>query len=191
MNIITVQCSSSSQVVGACNSANVPLDRNDIAVAYWNMNGKLSVALTRPLFINYVSNYDIFFFSKTHWLIANEDSAEIPNGYRLYSVTREPNMDFNHQYGGVAALVKSLIQLELMTDLCALDLLCLRVGNTLFVGSYILPENSTFAQWTNVHPVDRLGEILATAQAHGYQIVLLGDLNARTADKTSNDNHPT
>ncbi len=94
------------------------------------------------------------------------------------------------QGGGVLTLVRNHIPAHVREDLSNVDLLSLQVENNLIINAYVPPETSPWEHWADVEPIQRLEEVLAVASASALPIILMGDLNARTASLQSMPDAP-
>ncbi|KAF5384196.1 hypothetical protein D9615_003127 [Tricholomella constricta] len=70
------------------------------------------------------------------------------------------------------------------------DIIVLDLGNCYIVGAYILPATSKWEGWTDVDPELRLREVLAVCTVSSKPVIVMGDLNARTASLSGSPLHP-
>ncbi len=75
----------------------------------------------------------------------------------------------------------STVAFKYHTDLLGPDFLVIQVGNMVYYGAYILSETTDWSEYLEDDPEEALASSLTGAHLAGLQIVLLGDLNARTA----------
>ena len=84
------------------------------------------------------------------------------------------------------ALFRNDLPLTVLHGVSAPDLLVLDLDFCYVITAYLPPRGSCWAAWTDTDPEQRLREALAYCTAAGGKMVLLmGDLNARTASNSS------
>ena len=134
-----------------------------------------------------MQQYDIFGLVETH---AGPDDIISVNNYHSYQINRPKSEKAMKYSGGMAALVKNNIKdgvrlyhsdtyaiwLELNSNFFG-------VNNNIYVCiTYLPPENSTYSRRSNIECINVLEEQVQRFSVLG-NIVILGDLNGRTADK--------
>ncbi|KAJ6613190.1 Endonuclease/exonuclease/phosphatase [Mycena sp. CBHHK59/15] len=185
---VNVNCTSLDVPRATCNTI-VNGDQN-VSVRCWNVDGRLAANMSQPEFLKGLESYDINFFQETHLYPGQEETLPLPDGYDVFAVAREPSLTFNKQYGGVAAIFRKSLHIELDEELSGPDLLVLRIGSVSIFCSYVLPHGSAWEEWAAIHPMDKLAQSLAVARERGDSIFVIGDLNARTGSRQVSKDHP-
>jgi hypothetical protein len=67
------------------------------------------MAVTSDEFHSLLKEYEIMFFSETDMSPGEEESANVPNGYVLVSLPRQPRLQNARCGGGVALLIRDNI----------------------------------------------------------------------------------
>ncbi|KAJ7026212.1 hypothetical protein C8F04DRAFT_1268385 [Mycena alexandri] len=75
-------------------------------------------------------------------------------------------------------------------DLSGPDFMALQIGNIILYNTYLLPESANWAGTLESDPCLALASSLAVARAGNFEILLKGDLNARTGSNTPSANDP-
>lgn len=152
----------------------------------WNINGNLAVKIRENDFLRSLTEFNIVFLLETWLRLSQEDSLPLPNGFLFMAQSRPDDKMFTQQWGGVAVLFCDDIPLSVLHGVSAPDLLVLDLGFCFLIASYLPPKGSNWAGWTDIDPEQRLQEALAyCAASQDKMLLLLGDLNARTASKNS------
>jgi exonuclease III len=173
-----------------CNNS-VYYNGEEISIRCWNVDGRLAANLTRPDFLAELEEYDINFFQETHLYPSQEETLPLPSGYDVFAVAREPSAQFKKQGGGVAAIFRRSLPVEMDAKLSGPDLLVLNIGVVSLFCAYILPMRAAWSGWSEVHPMDKLNESLAIARERGNSIFVIGDLNGRTGSRRVSNTHPS
>ncbi|KAF5378897.1 hypothetical protein D9615_006858 [Tricholomella constricta] len=134
-----------------------------------------------PEFRSTLELYDINLFQETHLRPNQHDTISLPPHYSILSRTRRPKDDFRKSWGGVAAVFSERLPLQHRNDLSGPDFMVLQMGRTLIYNVYLLPESATWTQDLESDPCEALAASLALASMAEFHIILMGDLNARTA----------
>ena len=159
---------------------------SSLHVTVWNVNGNLTLKIRDEGFIKFIMGSDVVFLQETWLRPSQEDSLLLPCGYLLVARSRPDDKSFGRQWGGIVALIRDDVPHSVVTDLSAPDLLVLNVHFGFLISAYLPPSGSYWNFWTNVDPEQRLQEAIAYCCASQENMVLLlGDLNARTASKSS------
>ena len=137
-------------------------------------------------FLSSLYGCDIVFFLETWLRLSQEDSLPLPKGFLFIAQSRPDDIVFAHQWGGVAVLYRDDIPLSVVQGVSAPDLLVLDLDFCFLIASYLPPRTSNWLAWTAIDPEQRLQEALAyCAASRDKMMLLLGDLNARTASNNS------
>ena len=145
--------------------------------------------LDEPELVNQLSQFDIIGLAETHCLPEETPYLE---GYKTFVMNRPLKESARKPSGGIAAFVKSklskgitlnersgqhAIWLRLKKDYFGID-------KDIFVGIvYLLPENSPYATPNSMPVIELLEEDIQKLSLSG-NIMLLGDLNARTGTES-------
>ncbi|KAJ7764903.1 hypothetical protein B0H16DRAFT_1454701 [Mycena metata] len=163
-----------------------------ISVRCWNVNGRLAANLSHPDFFSKVSDYDVNFFQETHLYPSQELTLPVPSGYDVFAVARTPSLTFGKQWGGVVAMVRTDLELSVDEILSGPDLLVLKAGAATIFSAYVLPHGSPWEEWASVAPLEKLAQSIAIAKIRGDAVIVVGDLNGRTADRrVDSGSHPS
>ena len=92
-----------------------------------NINGDLSVKLLSPDFIKTFCDHDVVLFQETHIWPEEEESTVVPIGFYMLALSRKHRADWQHQGGGVLALVMEGLLVK-KSQLSAPDILILDLG---------------------------------------------------------------
>ncbi|KAE9382918.1 hypothetical protein BT96DRAFT_1009875 [Gymnopus androsaceus JB14] len=102
----------------------------------------------------------------------------------MFVLSRGAPEDLRRPWGGVLAFVRKHIPATLNKELSSTDIMVLNVGPLILYNAYILPENSTsWTEFADKHPYDMLWQSLAAASVLNKPILILTDMNARTASR--------
>nr|GAT43214.1 predicted protein [Mycena chlorophos] len=142
--------------------------------------------MSRPDFRATLSSFDINLLQETHLRPNQHQSVSLMNGYSIISRTRRPNASFAQSWGGVVVIAKASLPLRCRDDLSGPDFLVLQMNNVLIFNIYLAPENSESLEKLEKDPCDTLESLLILARNAGFWIVILGDINARTASVVAN-----
>ncbi|GLB35656.1 hypothetical protein LshimejAT787_0212210 [Lyophyllum shimeji] len=156
-----------------------------VHIKSWNIDGAFTLKMSCPDFRKTLQLFDINFFQETHLRPNQHDTVILPAGYQIFSRTRRPKADFDKSWGGVAAVVSQKLSLKYRQDLSGPDFMVLQIGSTLFYNVYLLPETSNWPSVLESDPCEALASSLALAHMANFSIILMGDLNARTASLTA------
>ena len=150
------------------------------------MNGNLALKIRNKDFRELILGADVIFLQETWLRPSQEDSLELPQGFVLAARSRPDERTFTRQWGGVAVIVRSDIPHSVVVDVSTPDLLVLDMNVCFLIGAYLPPSGSYWGAWTDVDPEQKLQEAIAYCCASkDNMVLLLGDLNARTASKSS------
>ncbi|KAF9061250.1 hypothetical protein BDP27DRAFT_1429190 [Rhodocollybia butyracea] len=161
-----------------------------ISVLVWNIHGSLILKLRDNVFTQYIQNFEIAFLLET-WLRPGQDnSLPLPSGYRIVSSPRPDRPGLRRAGPGVAVIFKEQLDIVVKTEHCMPDIVVLETPDFMLVGAYLLPSGSSYGDWSECDPVDRLEDII-TIYAKGVKpTYVLGDLNCRTADLVRAEDSP-
>ncbi|KAJ6478783.1 hypothetical protein C8R47DRAFT_1074816 [Mycena vitilis] len=133
-----------------------------------------------PQFRAELEHYDLNLFTETHMRPNQHDTVDLPEGYKIISRTRRPKASFDKSWGGVATVISQSIPHSTRDDLSGPDFMVVQIGNRLIYNVYILPESTNWAGHLESDPCKAVENSLALAYMGRFEIVLMGDLNART-----------
>jgi exonuclease III len=98
-----------------------PYPQNDVLspllILSWNIHGNFALKLTSPNFSAVLSSFDVYLLQETHVQSSQSDAHDIPNGYLLHSVARPCLDEMGHPGGGIAALVRSSLDVTVRKDI--------------------------------------------------------------------------
>lgn len=154
----------------------------------WNIHDNLAVKIRDPSFIHLIGSHDVVMFQETWLRPTQEETLPLPDGYKIFSMSRPDSLYYtaDHPWGGVAVVLRNSIACTVVTRLSSPDLLVLDMDDFFLICAYLLPVNSSWEQWSEVDPQILLAEaITACASVSDKPVVLMGDLNCRTANKQS------
>jgi hypothetical protein len=69
----------------------------EVKIMYWNIFHHFTLKLTSAEFRSLLTPYDIMFFAETDMLPGEDDSADVPRGYSLVSLSRKPRLQTNRR----------------------------------------------------------------------------------------------
>ncbi|KAJ6448723.1 hypothetical protein C8R47DRAFT_391643 [Mycena vitilis] len=125
------------------------------------------------------------FFAETDMLPGEEDAADVPAGYSMFSLPRKPLLNDSRRGGGIALMICDTYKFA-KSNLSSPDFLVLDMGSIWLIGAYIPPATSRWEGWTDVEPREKFWETVALcAQCEDKPVVSLGDINARTGSLQS------
>jgi exonuclease III len=155
-------------------------------VTVWNVNGNLALKIRDDNFVRFITGSDVIFLQETWLRPSQDDTLPLPEGYHLVARSRPDDKTFGRQWGGTVALIRDDIPHSVVTVISAPDLLVLNLSFCFLISAYLPPSGSYWSAWSDVDPEQRLQEALAYCCAsQDNMVLLLGDLNARTASKSS------
>lgn len=163
----------------------------DVRIKSWNIDGRLAAHLTHPNFLREISRYDVNLFQETHMRPRQHLTLPVPPGYDIFAIGRKAPRSFARPWGGVIAIVASNLDVKLDRELSSPDIMALDCGSLIIFNCYVLPDNSPWDSWTDIHPMQKLTESLAAASIAGKEIVVLGDLNGRIGQLRASDSDPS
>ncbi|KAF5319079.1 hypothetical protein D9611_014101 [Ephemerocybe angulata] len=140
-----------------------------------------------PGFRDLISDYDISIFQE---VCLHEDVVYMVgdvDGYTRFSQAREYVDEDADQRGGVVVFARNGLGLVVDRRLSSPDILVLVNEDVVVVGTYILPERSVWATFTQVDPFERLVEVMVALQNDARSVLLMGDMNARTRDMSGGE----
>jgi len=155
----------------------------------WNIQGSCCKTFKDDEFLSYVENSDIICVQET-WLDSYVD-LDIP-GYSFFTSSRIRSKGAKRNSGGVAVIFKSLyrrgisklVSSTVDTVWCKFDKQFFGLENDLYLcNAYIPPESSSKS--SNESPFEILSNDICKYSNLG-DIVVLGDLNARTGQLIEN-----
>lgn len=158
-------------------------------IAHWNIAGmKHGEKLENSVFINFIIEHDIVCLSETH--CGEQDDIDVL-GYNCFKLCRKGNVKNGRFFGGIAVYVKN----ELRKGIRYLthsndDYIWIELDKTFFnlpahlylCYAYIPPENSSYYKKRQQHTLNYIEKDLIQYSSKG-NIMLLGDINARTGSK--------
>lgn len=163
---------------------------NTVKITTWNVNGLYNKSqdyckLDDSLFVNRILPYDIVGLVETH---SSQDNRINVSDYFCFQNDRPKKSTARKASGGLAVLIKNSIRPGVKIVGSDQISIWLKLDKTFFNGQYdtylsivyIPPENSTFSLNTNVDPFQILERQVINYKRMG-EIVIMGDLNARTA----------
>ncbi|RDB24922.1 RNA-directed DNA polymerase from mobile element jockey [Hypsizygus marmoreus] len=152
----------------------------------WNIHGNLALKIVQTDVVSFMNEHDIVVFQET-WLGPTFDEAlQLPPGFLLFAAPRPQASNLQPQRGGLVAVIKSSVAAHVLQQFCAPDCLVLLLHEFVLITVYLPPITSRWEEWTDVSPEDRLfSTIPAVSQLTQKPVVVIGDLNARTASSQS------
>ncbi|KAF5379509.1 hypothetical protein D9615_006527 [Tricholomella constricta] len=171
-------------------ATNVDNPANSFTIMSWNIFGNYAAKILSPEFNKEIGRYDVVLLQETHLWPEEESSTAVPPGYYMIAVSRPRRANWQRRGGGVMALVRKGIKAEAAMHLSSGDIIVLDLGNCYIVGAYILPTTSRWEGWTDVNPETHLREVLAMCTVSSKPVIVMGDLNARTASLSGSPLHP-
>ncbi|EMD30701.1 hypothetical protein CERSUDRAFT_78667, partial [Gelatoporia subvermispora B] len=145
------------------------------------------VKIEDPVVLQFVQRFDVVFFQETHLRPEQEDFLQIPRDFELVVRSRDLRADLSVEGGGVAALVRRSVQMDVQSELCAEDCLVLLVDNVTLCNVYMPPRTSPVYRRLEVTPEERVERLLSLlCSDDSAAVVLVGDFNARTANHSAN-----
>ena len=73
--------------------------------------------LTSLDFLAFLCSFDVCLLQETHVQSSQSDALDIPNGFLLHSVARPCLDEMGHPGGGIAALVRSSLDVTVRKDI--------------------------------------------------------------------------
>jgi exonuclease III len=160
--------------------------RFSISMMAWNVNGNLGLKIHEQEFLQSFSHCDITILLETWLHPGQEDSLPVPKDFVLVAHSRPVDSRLSHQWGGVAVLFHKDLPLTVVQAVSAPDLIVMDLEFCYVIASYLPPKNSNWQSWSDTDPEQRLLEALAyCGTSENKMVVLMGDLNARTASNNS------
>ncbi|KAF5371475.1 hypothetical protein D9615_009607 [Tricholomella constricta] len=155
-----------------------------LRIGAWNIHGNLALKLLQNDVLTCVRECDVFLFIETWLRPAQHEVLTIPDGYHIYSSPRPAYPHLRPQRGGVAVLLRSSLPAHVKESLCAPDVIAIELPDCLVLGMYIPPSASNWPAWASADPEDRCLALIDLAHcATSKPVIILGDLNARTASR--------
>lgn len=154
-----------------------------LSIRLWNIFGKFALKMAISEFKEEIRRYDVNVFQEVRLKGSQMDMIEEVEGYEMWSVERKYHRWNAEQWGGVAIFAKKDLGLRRNARLTSADVLVVESEKLVIVGAYILPEASRWEGFAEVHPFERLAEVMVSFQDETRPVWVLGDLNARTKDK--------
>lgn len=165
-----------------------------LKITYWNVNGLFRKSesyckLMDPLFTDQINNYDIIGLSEIH--CGEEDQLQI-EGYITEKTIRPKHPKARKHSGGIAIFMKEEVAKGIKRIKCSTgNYIWLQLNKTFFnldkhiylCMAYISPDNSTYSRKDDEDSLSPLEKDIAKFQKDG-NIMILGDLNARTGNKS-------
>ncbi|KAK6988377.1 hypothetical protein R3P38DRAFT_3444099, partial [Favolaschia claudopus] len=158
---------------------------SSIKIQSWNIDGSFILLMGCPETQHDLVEYDFNLYQETHLRPQQHDTISVPVGYAVESKTRRPKANFAKSWGGVANVFNAarVPSSKIRNDLSGPDLMVTQVGDILLFNSYLLPESSVWEGELERELCSALAASVAMAYAGGFRIIIMGDLNARTASE--------
>ena len=172
--------------------------KNSLKVCFWNLGGIITQKrnkLDDPAFVKEIQEYDVIVLAETH--IGYNTKLHI-EGYNYYPLCREISNNGRY-YGGLGIFRKTIIKdhIKIIQGMHK-DFLWIKfekdffkLKNDLYLcAAYIPPSNSSYTQKLDHDLTDLIEKDLLVYKQKG-DVLILGDLNARTSNKDdfiTNDN---
>ncbi|PBK58347.1 hypothetical protein ARMSODRAFT_1028332 [Armillaria solidipes] len=168
-----------------------PTRDTKVTIHSWNINGDFVAKMICPKFQCLLARYNINFFQETHLRPDQHLTIPLPHNYKILSRVRPTSLTFDDPWGGIAIVISHRIQYQVREEFSGPDFLVIQVGNSLLYCTYLLPESSDWSTSTLTDdPCDCLAASLVRARHAGFNIIILGDLNARTGNRRVSPTHP-
>ncbi|KAK0432727.1 hypothetical protein EV421DRAFT_1742112 [Armillaria borealis] len=168
-----------------------PTHETKVTIQSWNINGDFVAKMICPKFQRLLACYDINFFQETHLRPDQHLTIPLPLNYKILSCARPPSLTFDDPWGSVAIVISHHIQYQVREEFSGPNFLVIQVGKCLLYCTYLLPESSDWSMSTLTDdPCDCLAASLARARQVGFNVIILGDLNAHTGNRHVSPNHP-
>ena len=167
---------------------------SDVRILAWNVQGLDDDVLIDPIFINCLDNSDIVILTET-WL---EEPVNIqPTNFYTFNMLRPLRARAVRPSGGISILIRyefrgkagNGFKVIKEDDFSVWLKLCkevLNIERDIYVcGSYIPPIDSSFYKNREADPFSQLEQDINNFQKNG-DVIMLGDLNAPTAELQAN-----
>ncbi|KAK7017640.1 hypothetical protein R3P38DRAFT_3559743 [Favolaschia claudopus] len=155
-----------------------------LRVVTWNIHGRLAIKITQPDIVRLINDNDVIVFLETFLRVNEERTLRLPRGFEVIAMSRPDLPGFRCAGGGVAAVIRSGVNYNVLQHLCAPDLLVVDLVHVSLVAAYILPENSRWIDWTDVDPKIKVSEAVSVLAAlPGKPVLLKGDINGRVGNR--------
>ncbi|PPQ76461.1 hypothetical protein CVT26_012897 [Gymnopilus dilepis] len=141
--------------------------------------------ITNPNFVRVIKTTSICFFQETYLAPGEEQALILPPGFHVVAKSRPWRSGVRLPGGGVAAIIANDVDYKVCEAISGPDLLVLDLGSLYIINAYLLPSRSDWTKWSVVDPELKLAEALAFCRAEdsAKPVLLMGDLNARTASR--------
>lgn len=157
---------------------------SNILVKCWNLKGDLIIKLSCPSFRRDLCKYDINLFQETHLRPQQHHTFHVPIGYSFFAKSRPAKRNFGRAWGGVAVIVSSSLSPIFREDLSGPDFMVIQTSSLVLYNVYLLPEQSPWQKWSDIHPSQLLADSLAKSSVLDQAIIVMGDFNGRTASRS-------
>jgi exonuclease III len=182
--VVTNRCTT----LDTTNITNTPSHHNTcLRILSWNIDGNTALKMSCPSFISKITQFHIVFLQETHLATGEHEALIIPKGWTAINHARVYTQAYRRQFGGILALIRDGTNVTLRKEFWSPDIMVIEIERLLIVNAYILPEHSDWSSFTQVEPFLKLRESVMTLAQLNKPILLLGDLNARTAELGPHD----
>ncbi|VDB97613.1 unnamed protein product [Peniophora sp. CBMAI 1063] len=163
-----------------------------ISVRSWNVRKRLADFIQNEDSCLQLERYDVNFFQETGLTPGQERSLRLPRGYECIAISRPAGI-LLQQGGGLAVIFREGLfeKCDLLPEYGGQDVMALDVGFAVLLNAYLPPSTSPWLQRAGVRPIAQLAEALALGDRLGKRMLLVGDLNARTASSQPQPDCPT
>lgn len=163
-----------------------------LRIASCNVRGGFFAKLRKDPLANLLRENDIILLQETHLREGEGEAIQrYCNTHRIISHSRPTKHDFKNPGGGVAAAVRSDLPITVLDDLSSTDVMTIKVRDTILMNVYVPPEGSSvFKLQTSNATIQIIADLIAAARLHPNPLVIVGDWNARTANKIPSADHP-
>lgn len=170
----------------------VTKDKNCVKIGCWNIQGMRSKhedKATNELFLDTVKDFDIVGLLESHTVEGQDDDINIEN-FESHCFHRPKHIKATHGSGGIILLIKTGLRkgIQILPTnnkdyiWLILDKAYFGLNQTLHICiAYIPPADSTYSKRTDENILDHIESDIHKYKNKG-EIILMGDLNARTGD---------
>ncbi len=169
----------------------IPARVTKVTIHSWNINGDFVAKMICPNFNVYLHATTLTSFRRHISALINISQFRCHIMIRFYRAPDPQSQTFDDPWGGVAIVISHRIQYQVRDEFSGPDFLVIQVGNCLLYCTYLLPESADWSTSTLTDdPCDCLAASLARARQAGFNVIILGDLNARTGSRRVSPIHP-
>lgn len=146
--------------------------------------------MTCPAFRREIEQFDVNIFQESHLLEGGLQYVRGVDGFDMLSEERRYKSLFKYQYGGVVVLARKCLKLRRNEEWTSTDVLTLESDDLVLISAYIVPDsNKKWEKFADVHPYERLEEVMTVLGRDRRMVLTAGDLNARTASRGGQESY--